>query len=188
MQNQNHRMTIAIAGLLLLVSGCHLRPNFGPPGTIGMQRDRAVLHDPFPSNDLGPTIVGGRPKGFDIPRAEAVDRQDNPFSHISLRNPNLFRRNGGGFANPNITGGGFQQAPIQQGGFQQAPIQQGGFQQAPIQQGVFPQNSFQQGTFQQPAAQGSFSQAPIPQAPLQRQPFQQAPFQQTRYPLGQPGF
>ena len=166
MQNPNHKITIAIAGLLLAATGCHLRPNFGPPGTIGMQRDRAVLHDPFPINDLGPAIVGGRPRGFDLPRAEAVDRQDHPFSHISLRNPNLLRRAQGSF--PGLS----------------APE----FQQAPVQQGVFPQNTFQQGSFQQPVTQGSFTQAPIPRAPIRQQPFQQSPFQQARYPLGQSGF
>ena len=86
------KFSIAFGGLLLLAfTGCHLRLDLGPPGTIGMQRDRAVLHDPYPRNDLGPAIESGRPRGFDIPRAETVDYQDNPFSHISLRNPNLLR-------------------------------------------------------------------------------------------------
>jgi len=165
MHNPNH-IAIAIAGLLLVATGCHLRPDWGPPGTIGMQRDRAVLHDPFPSNDLGPTIVGGRPKGFDIPRAEAVDRQDNPFSHISLRNPNLLRRSQGSF--PGLTAPGFQQAPVQQRVFPP---------------NAFPQSTFQPDTFQQPVPQGSFSQAPIPRAPLQ-QPFQQATLQRTQTQLG----
>ena len=53
-----------------------MRPNLGPPGTIGMQRSRAVLHDPYPSDDLGPPVVGGRPKGFDRPQSEATNLQE----------------------------------------------------------------------------------------------------------------
>jgi hypothetical protein len=59
------------------LSGCYLTPNLGPPGTIGMQRSRAVLNDPFPNNDIAPPIVGGRPLGFDRPLAEPVQNQVN---------------------------------------------------------------------------------------------------------------
>ena len=72
----NSRQLILMALATILLSGCHLRPNFGPPGTIGMQRSRAVLHDPFPSDELGPVIVGARPKGFERPQSEATNLQD----------------------------------------------------------------------------------------------------------------
>lgn len=66
---------------LVLIVGCHLRPDFGPPGTIGQQRARAAVHDPFPNNDLGPPIVSGRPRGFDRPGAEPNRlQQDNPYA------------------------------------------------------------------------------------------------------------
>jgi hypothetical protein len=68
---------------VLLDCGCHLRPNFGPPGTIGMQRSRAWLHDPYPSDELGPVIVGGRPLGFDRPQAETRNLQEIRSSMIS---------------------------------------------------------------------------------------------------------
>jgi hypothetical protein len=61
-----------------------MRPNFGSPGTIGMQRSRAVLFDPFPKNDLGPPVVGGRPREFDTPLSEATDLQGSPFARQSL--------------------------------------------------------------------------------------------------------
>ena len=77
--------------MLTVATGCHLRPNFGPPGTIGMQRSRAVLHDPYPSNELGPQIVGGRPLGFDRPQAETEGLQGSPFAAQSL-NRTLFDR------------------------------------------------------------------------------------------------
>ena len=61
---------------LVALSGCYLRPNFGPPGTIGMQRSRAVLHDPYPSDELGPPVVGGRPRGFERAQAEPTNLQE----------------------------------------------------------------------------------------------------------------
>lgn len=65
--------------------GCYLRPNWGPPGTIGAQRARANLHDPFPSNELGPPIQGGRPLGFEQPRSEATQIQGSPYANQSIR-------------------------------------------------------------------------------------------------------
>ena len=69
-----------ILGLCLACSGCHMRPDWGPPGTIGDQRARAVVHDPFPRDDLGPPIDGGRPKGFDQPLAEPITIQGSPYA------------------------------------------------------------------------------------------------------------
>ena len=74
----NH--SFALASILLLtsaISGCYMTPNFGAPGTIGMQRSRAVVHDPFPDNDIAPPIMGGRPLGFDRPMAEAEKNQSD---------------------------------------------------------------------------------------------------------------
>jgi hypothetical protein len=65
--------------------GCNARLRQGPPGTIGNQRERAVIHDPFPSNDLGPPIVGGRPLGFETPQAEPVSIQGSPWANRSRR-------------------------------------------------------------------------------------------------------
>ena len=76
------RRFVAIALLLFLWIPCGCSrlnngPYFGPQGTIGMQRNRNVLHDPFPSNDLGPPIVSGRPLGFEQPWAENRSIQSN---------------------------------------------------------------------------------------------------------------
>ncbi len=78
-------------GILILVTvgGCFgYRPNFGSQGTIGQQRNEAVIHDPFPSNDLGPPIMGGRPRGFDRPFSEATDTQGSPYARRNRRMPN----------------------------------------------------------------------------------------------------
>lgn len=45
-------------------AGGPFRNWFAPPGTIQQQRARATLHDPFPDQDLGPEVVGGRPREF----------------------------------------------------------------------------------------------------------------------------
>lgn len=79
---------------MLLTTGCYLRPDLGPPGTWETQRSRAVLHDPFPKNDLGPPIVGGRPLGYDMPRSEATDVQDTPYAPLSQRGGAFGNRNG----------------------------------------------------------------------------------------------
>lgn len=79
-------LRIAVIAIACMVfTGCHMTPNFGPQGTIGMQRNFAVLHDPFPSDDLGPPIVGGRPKGFEQPWAEARSNQDSPYARRGAR-------------------------------------------------------------------------------------------------------
>lgn len=69
------------APCLATLTGCQLWPNLGPPGTIGEQRARAIVHDPFPDNDLGPEIVSGRPREWNRPSAEPKRLQaDNPYA------------------------------------------------------------------------------------------------------------
>ncbi len=61
------------------VAGCcrHLSHNWGePPGTISYQRSRAVIHDPFPDNSIGPPVLGGRPLGYEYPLAEPAKAQE----------------------------------------------------------------------------------------------------------------
>jgi hypothetical protein len=67
------RMRWGLALGILCASGCHLRPQFREaPGTINYQRSRAVVHDPFPDNSIGPPVAGGRPFGFEHPLPEPV--------------------------------------------------------------------------------------------------------------------
>ena len=65
-----------IAALLILVAsagGCRtMWPDWFQPGPIDYQRQRAAVHDPYPDNDLGPQVVGGRPREFQKPAAEPV--------------------------------------------------------------------------------------------------------------------
>lgn len=57
---------------LCLAGGCRWMPNVAHPGRIDQQRAAAVRHDPFADNDIGPPVVGGRPREFAKPAAEPV--------------------------------------------------------------------------------------------------------------------
>lgn len=64
------------ASLIVLIavsSGCASRRGWGFPwgqGTVDRQESRAVVHDPYPLNDIGPEVDGGRPRGFTNPLSE----------------------------------------------------------------------------------------------------------------------
>ena len=73
---------LVVGAIGMLVTGCNLRPDFRPPGTVMQQRNRAVVHDPFPNDDLGPTIEGARPMDFERPLSEPTDLQTNPTSNF----------------------------------------------------------------------------------------------------------
>ncbi|MEM7784016.1 MAG: hypothetical protein AAF939_15790 [Planctomycetota bacterium] len=85
---------IMVACAFVSTVGCQWRPKFGPQGTMGAQQIESNIHDPFPSNDLGPKLEGVRPLGFDLPRSEATSLQRNPYARKSF---------GSGRTNP-ITG------------------------------------------------------------------------------------
>ena len=55
--------TVLTATLALAVSGCALPP----AGTMEQQQARAVIHDPFPQNDIGPYEAASRPPGYQQP-------------------------------------------------------------------------------------------------------------------------
>ena len=62
-------ITALCAGLML--TGCMTQPtNVYAPGTIEMQRRRAIRLDPYPDQDIAPEIVGGRPREYDKDRSE----------------------------------------------------------------------------------------------------------------------
>ena len=82
-------LMLALA-LQLLGSGCANRPRWGLPtgqGTVQQQNTRAAVHDPFPLNDIGPEVVGGRPRGYMNPLPEAKRNQitgpvDRPYDRL----------------------------------------------------------------------------------------------------------
>lgn len=68
---------MAFAITLAFSSGCANRGwglSWGQ-GTTNRQKARAAVHDPYPLNDIGPEVMGGRPREFFDPEPEAVRHQ-----------------------------------------------------------------------------------------------------------------
>ncbi|MGD0897085.1 MAG: hypothetical protein ABR915_04570 [Thermoguttaceae bacterium] len=67
----------------LSAAGCCVAPpQIFHPGTEGQQQARAQRFDPYPENDVGPAIAGGRPQEYGSPRAEVLrvqPRLDGPL-------------------------------------------------------------------------------------------------------------
>lgn len=62
---------LAVLLLCLGASGCRTyRSNWLHPGSEKYQRQQAVLFDPYADNDLGPEVVGVRPREYDKPLSE----------------------------------------------------------------------------------------------------------------------
>jgi hypothetical protein len=59
--------------LLAMLTGCRNPGSyFGPPGTMRQQQLKATAHDPYTEPDIGPEVVGGRPREYQKPLAEPV--------------------------------------------------------------------------------------------------------------------
>ncbi len=76
-----------------VLCGCRAGTSvLGPPGTIYEQRSRAVLSDPFPNNELGPAVLGARPRGYETPLAQPVNVQASPYSELNKTNRGFVQR------------------------------------------------------------------------------------------------
>ncbi|MFW6169500.1 MAG: hypothetical protein ACODAD_03350 [Planctomycetota bacterium] len=61
-------ITLVAVGLV----GCRVGDGlFSPPGKIEKQRFDATVFDPYTDNQLGPEVVGGRPRGFQKPHSDS---------------------------------------------------------------------------------------------------------------------
>jgi len=82
--SMRHKFTtgLVIVSLLLPLAACSptvRKPRLRSPGPAWYQRANAEEFDPYPQNDMGPEIVGGRPRGFQKPRSEVErSRQQLP--------------------------------------------------------------------------------------------------------------
>jgi hypothetical protein len=68
----DYRTATFVALLLTSIGGCApemagLRQSFAHPGPAAYQRAQAIQHDPYVLNDVGPEVVGGRPREYMIP-------------------------------------------------------------------------------------------------------------------------
>ena len=54
------------------LSGCRgiYVPSFQGPGSADYQRAWAQRYDPYPENQVGPEVLGGRPREFEETRSE----------------------------------------------------------------------------------------------------------------------
>ena len=66
--------------LMAGVAGCQgvAGPNWSGPGTVAVQQKRAQRFDPYPEDEAGPPIEGGRPRGFQTPPAEVKRSRWSP--------------------------------------------------------------------------------------------------------------
>lgn len=58
-------------------------PELYHPGTAPQQRGEAIVHDPFPLDDIAPPVVGGRPLDYERPVPEVT--RANMFDNARRR-------------------------------------------------------------------------------------------------------
>lgn len=85
--------TALAVGLLLSLAGCNpsvAPPNLFNPGTMISQKQRAIQYDPYPDQDMGPRVEGGRPLDYDqqIPEVERSRFFLPSGGPVGVRNPN----------------------------------------------------------------------------------------------------
>ncbi|MDZ7617255.1 MAG: hypothetical protein U1E05_09635 [Patescibacteria group bacterium] len=95
----NRRTIAVVSACLLLVgiqAGCRglAPPNIGYPGTASDQQARAEKFDPYPENEAGPAVEGGRPREYTKPIPE-VDRARHVRPAPSVVNSNWMPWNWG---------------------------------------------------------------------------------------------
>ena len=60
-------------------------PNFVQPGWAHQQRQEAVEHDPYPLDDVGPEVVGGRPREYARPLNEVERARRNTLPPVAMQ-------------------------------------------------------------------------------------------------------
>src|SRR4051812_49780210 len=63
------------SAVAVAASGCgpevaRLRQSIAHPGPAAYQRSQAIQHDPYPLDDVGPEVVGARPREYQRPLNE----------------------------------------------------------------------------------------------------------------------
>lgn len=79
------RNTLALLSVVAAsTAGCHSgRPwPFAPQGTIAHQQSDAIVHDPYPMNDIAPEDASMRPREFQSPLPEPVRNTITPSTQI----------------------------------------------------------------------------------------------------------
>ena len=63
---------VALAVAVVSLAGCRGRGLLPPAGPMNQQQASAVVHDPFPQNDIAPKELASRPLGYQQPLPEPV--------------------------------------------------------------------------------------------------------------------
>ena len=63
MPRQSNLPRTLVGGCCLIICGCALPP----AGTMEQQQASAVIHDPFPQDDIGPYEAAARPPNYQRP-------------------------------------------------------------------------------------------------------------------------
>jgi len=64
-------LCLACAMVVAGTSGCRNQTVFTPKGPMNQQQANAIIHDPFPQNDIGPYEAASRPPSYQQPLPEA---------------------------------------------------------------------------------------------------------------------
>ena len=64
-------------------------PNLAHPGTEAKQQARAQGWEPYPENDVGPPVVGGRPREYQDPPSSFTVLRDMDEDRMRLGGPSL---------------------------------------------------------------------------------------------------
>jgi hypothetical protein len=71
-QHQNIMSGVALVLVLAPLAGCRGHRFCAPPGPLNQQQANAVIHDPFPANDIAPYEAASRPPSYQQPLPEPV--------------------------------------------------------------------------------------------------------------------
>ena len=70
--NGSAHSVLGAAAFLLLLAGCRNGGWLPPAGPLNRQQANAVIHDPFPQNDIAPFEAASRPPDYQQPLPEPV--------------------------------------------------------------------------------------------------------------------
>ena len=68
----NNLLLLGSAILVISFAGCRGNGCLPPAGPMNAQQARAVVHDPFPQNDIAPYEAASRPPSYQQPLPEPV--------------------------------------------------------------------------------------------------------------------
>ncbi|TWU27069.1 hypothetical protein Pla52o_09280 [Novipirellula galeiformis] len=63
---------LCTAVLAISITGCRGGGWFAAPGTMNQQQANAIVHDPYPQNDIAPYEAASRPPSYQQPLPEPV--------------------------------------------------------------------------------------------------------------------